>query len=57
MDVTCLSELWPPCFLEKRFAFSSHYLSKLVYLLNNSSKKCSDTLVYQTLHVMDRLLV
>lgn len=38
-------------------AFVCTYLSKFVYLLDNSSKQSSDALVNQALHVVDRLLV
>lgn len=45
--------------LSQQFLFcsSAPVLSKLVYLFDHSSKQSTHTLIDQTLHVMDRLLV
>lgn len=49
--------LWYPGLSLVRGVFECTYLSKLVYLLDHSSKQSAHTLINQTLHVMDCLLV
>lgn len=62
MRASTVLMLWFPGPISKTSCFKYvvclyTYLSKLVYLLDHSSKQSAHTLINQTLHVMDRLLV